>query len=40
MEQDLLGATPETADAGAEAKSNEPDTGPDVQQDGEFQGEY
>ncbi len=26
--------------AGAEAVSNEPDTGADVQQDGEFQGNY
>lgn len=39
MGQDLAGAV-ETPDTGPEPASNEPDTGPDVQQDGEFQGEY
>lgn len=30
----------ETAGEAAEPASNEPDTGPDVQQEGDFQGEY
>ncbi len=34
-----MAATP-TGLEPAEAKSNEPDTGPDVQQEGDFQGNY
>ncbi len=40
MDQELLSVGTEPADTGTEAASTEADTGADVQQDGDFQGDY